>query len=213
MSQHATLYSFRRCPYAMRARLAIKSSGVSVELREIVLRNKPEHMLAISPKGTVPVLLLANGDIVDESWDIVHWATAQKDPNNLRGTSERIEEANRLVQQNDQTFKQHLDHYKYADRFPEFPAEHYRAQGEAFLLTLDQRLAQHEFLIDDQSSLADIGIFPFIRQFAHVDIEWFRQTSYTHLHRWFDRYLNSDLFASIMTKYTPWQEGDTPLTF
>jgi len=197
----------------MRARLAIKSSGVKVELREIVLRNKPPQMLAISPKGTVPVLQLANGDIIDESWDIVQWATSQQDPGNIRGNAERINEANQLVAKNDQSFKQHLDHYKYADRFPEFPASHYRTQAEGFLLELDERLAKHAFLIDDQPSLADIGIFPFIRQFAHVDIEWFRQTPYTNLQRWFDHYLTSDLFASIMNKYTPWQADDEVTLF
>ncbi len=213
MPQHAILYSFRRCPYAMRARLAIRYSGVTVELREIVLRNKPEHMLAISPKGTVPVLLLTNGEIVDESWGIVHWATAQQDPDNIRGSNQRIEESNLLVKQNDQGFIQHLDHYKYADRFPEFPAQHYRTQAEAFLLQLEQRLERHQFLLDDRPSLADIGIFPFIRQFAHVDIDWFRQTPYKNLLRWFDHYLTSALFTDIMAKHTPWEEGDTPFIF
>ncbi|HIL91671.1 MAG TPA: glutathione S-transferase [Cycloclasticus sp.] len=213
MSDLAVLYSFRRCPYAMRARLALKSSGVNVELREIVLRNKPEHMLAISPKATVPVLQLNDGTVIDESWDIVHWATSLQDPNNLRGNEQRISEANQLVTQNDNGFKSHLDHYKYADRFPAFSAEHYRGQGEEFLAALEQRLGQHTFLIDDQPSLADIGIFPFVRQFAHVDIEWFRQTPYPHLLRWFDNYLNANLFASIMTKFKPWEAGQDRIVF
>jgi glutathione S-transferase len=197
----------------MRARLAIKYSGVQVELREVVLRSKPQAMLGISPKGTVPVLQLSNGDVIDESWDIVHWATSQADRNHIRGDVQRVTVANQLVEQNDNDFKQHLDHYKYADRFPEFSAEHYRTQAETFLTMLDQRLAQHDFLIDNQASLADIGIFPFIRQFAHVDIDWFRQTPYSNLHRWFDYYLSSELFASIMNKYTPWEEGQPALLF
>lgn len=207
------LYSFRRCPYAMRARLAIRYSGVPVQLREVVLRNKPAQMLAISPKATVPVLQLANADVIDESWDIVHWATLLQDPDHIRGNAQRVQEANLLVEENDNNFKEHLDHYKYADRFPEFPAEHYRTQAEAFLKLLEQRLAKHEFLIDQQPSLADLGIFPFIRQFAHVDIEWFRQTPYSNLHRWFDHYLTSELFDSIMHKYAPWAEGQESIQF
>ena len=213
MSALPVLYSFRRCPYAMRARLAIKYSGVSVQLREVVLRNKPAQMLAISPKATVPVLQLANADVIDESWDIVHWATLQQDPDHIRGNAQRVKEANLLVNENDTNFKKHLDHYKYADRFAEFPAEHYRTQAETFLSLLEQRLAKHEFLIDQQPSLADLGIFPFIRQFAHVDIDWFRQTPYSNLHRWFDHYLTSELFVGIMDKYTPWVEGHESIQF
>ena len=197
----------------MRARLSIKYSGIKVELREIILRNKPQAMLDISPKGTVPVLQLADGDVIDESWDIVHWATAKSDPHNFRGDENRVADANQLVSQNDNEFKQHLDHYKYADRFPEFSAEHYRTQGALFLAHLEQRLSEHAFLLDDQPSLADIGIFPFIRQFAHVDIDWFQQTPYPHLQRWFNNHLSSDLFASIMNKYTLWEEGLEPVIF
>jgi len=209
----AILYSFRRCPYAMRARLAIKCSQLQVELREVVLRDKPPEMLRISPKATVPVLLLADGRIIDESWDIVHWATQQQDPSQLRGNQQRIDQANQLIKQNDNEFKQWLDRYKYADRHPEFPAEYYRSQAEPFLSALDQRLSQHEFLLDQQPSLADIGIFPFIRQFAHVDLDWFQQCPYPHLQRWFNHYLSSELFTSIMNKYQPWHEGQTTINF
>ncbi len=201
------LYSFRRCPYAMRARLAIKSAGINVALREVVLRDKPAEMLALSAKATVPVLLLPSGQVIDESWDIVHWAAQQKKANPLRGPASRVAAANVLIQQNDQQFKQHLDHYKYAERFPDFSAEHYRQQGVGFLNGLEQRLSEHDFLLDNAPSLADIGIFPFIRQFAHVDIEWFRQSNYPQLQRWFDHYLRSDLFTSIMNKHAPWVAG------
>ena len=197
----------------MRARLAIKHAAINVILREVVLRHKPPAMLAISPKGTVPVLQLANGQVIDESWDIVHWATSADESSSLRGDSSRVMQANHLVSRNDNEFKQHLDHYKYADRFPEFSAEYYRTQAEVFLNLLNQRLAEHSFLLDEQPSIADIGIFPFIRQFAHVDIEWFRQTPYQHLHRWFDHYLSSELFASIMNKYPAWEEGQDTLLF
>jgi len=197
----------------MRARLAIKCSQLQVELREVVLRNKPQEMLCISPKATVPVLLLADGSVIDESWDIVHWVTQQQDPSQLRGNQQRIDQANQLIKQNDNEFKQWLDRYKYADRYPEFAAEYYRSQAEPFLCALDQRLAQHEFLLDQQPSLADIGIFPFIRQFAHVDLDWFQQCPYPNLQRWFNHYLSSELFTSIMNKYQPWHKAQTVINF
>jgi len=209
----AILYSFRRCPYAMRARLAIKSSQIQVELREVVLRSKPQAMLQISPKGTVPVLQLTDGKVIEESWEIVHWATQQQDPSQLRGNQQRVDQANQLIERNDNEFKQWLDRYKYSDRHPEFSAEHYRSQAEPFLSALNQRLSQHEFLLDQQPSLADIGIFPFIRQFAHVDLEWFQQCPYPHLQRWFEHYISSDLFASIMNKYPPWHDEQTAIYF
>ena len=197
----------------MRARLAIRYSGVKVQLREVVLRHKPAAMLAISPKATVPVLLLPDGRVLEESWDIVHWATAVNDPDAIRGDAALVSLANALVEKNDTDFKQHLDHYKYADRFPEFSAEHYRSQAEGFLAQLEEKLSQHQFLLTDSISLADIGIFPFVRQFAHVDIDWFRQSPYTRLIQWLDFFLDSEPFNSVMKKYPPWAEGQTPLLF
>tara|TARA_R110002111_G_scaffold236497_2_gene297770 strand:+ start:11114 stop:11755 length:642 start_codon:yes stop_codon:yes gene_type:complete len=213
MSDTPILYSFRRCPYAMRARLAIRYSGVKVQLREVVLRHKPAAMLAISPKATVPVLLLPDGRVLEESWDIVHWATTVNDPDAIRGDAALVSLANALVEKNDTDFKQHLDHYKYADRFPEFSAEHYRSQAEEFLAQLEKNLSLHQFLLTDSISLADIGIFPFVRQFAHVDIDWFRQSPYTRLIQWLDFFLDSEPFNSVMKKYPPWAEGQTPLLF
>lgn len=192
----------------MRARLAFKACDINVELREITLRNKPQEMLALSPKGTVPVLQLADGTVIDESWDIVHWASSLQDPQQLRGGSYQINTINELIGQNDNEFKTHLDHYKYADRFPEHPAEHYRTKADQFLQTLEKLLSMNRYLLGQNMSLADIGIFPFVRQFAHVDIDWFRQTQYPHVIAWMDRYLESDLFISIMNKYTPWSVGD-----
>jgi len=209
MSDLPILYSFRRCPYAMRARLAIKHSGLKVELREIILRNKPQPMLDISPKGTVPVLQLTNGNVIDESWDIVHWATTQQEQGSIRGSLERIEQANELINQNDNDFKQHLDHYKYADRFPEHSVEYYRTEAEVFLQSLENRLSQQSYLLDNSISLADIGVFPFIRQFAHVDIDWFRQAPYLYLISWMDKFMSSQLFNSIMQKYPPWVSNDS----
>lgn len=141
------LYTFRRCPYAIRARLAIGVSGVEVELREVDLRDKPQAMLDCSPKGTVPVLQLADGSVIDESLDIMRWALAINDP---MGWCNETSEALALIAQNDSSFKQNLDRYKYADRHPEHSAEYYRGQAELFLLLLDTRLAEQKYLMGNQ---------------------------------------------------------------
>ncbi|NHX02175.1 glutathione S-transferase [Pseudomonas koreensis] len=192
-----TLYSFRRCPYAMRARMALRYSGVVVEIVEVSLKAKPAAMLAISPKGTVPVLD-ANGQVIDESLEIMRWALAQHDPDDwLLGGDSRIAE---LIQANDQGFKVHLNRYKYAERYPEQPMEVYRAEGALFLQRLDELLEGRDYLLSDHPCLADIALLPFVRQFAHVDREWFAQTPYVRLQVWLQRFLDSELFTSIMKK-------------
>ncbi|MBS4081224.1 glutathione S-transferase [Pseudomonas rustica] len=192
-----TLYSFRRCPYAMRARMALRYSGVPVEIVEVSLKAKPAEMLAISPKGTVPVLD-ADGRVIDESLEIMRWALAQNDPQGwlLDGDS-RIAE---LIEANDQGFKVDLNRYKYAERYPEQPMEVYRAQGAVFLQRLEGLLQDRDYLLADHPSLADIALLPFVRQFAHVDREWFAQTPYPRLQAWLNNFLESDLFTSIMKK-------------
>ena len=192
-----TLYSFRRCPYAMRARMALRYSGVPVEIIEVSLKAKPAEMLAISPKGTVPVLD-AGGRVIDESLEIMRWALAQNDPQDwlLDGDS-RIAE---LIEANDQGFKVQLNRYKYAERYPEQPMEVYRAQGAVFLQRLEGLLQDRDYLLADHPSLADIALLPFVRQFAHVDREWFAQTPYPRLQAWLHNFLASDLFTSIMKK-------------
>ncbi|CAI8808346.1 glutathione S-transferase [Pseudomonas sp. IT-347P] len=192
-----TLYSFRRCPYAMRARMALRYSGVPVDIVEVSLKAKPAEMLAISPKGTVPVLD-AEGRVIDESLEIMRWALAQNDPQNwLLADDARIAE---LIETNDQVFKVHLNRYKYAERYPEQPMEVYRAEGALFLQRLDELLADSDYLLADHPSLADIALLPFVRQFAHVDREWFAQTPHIRLQAWLQRFLESDLFTSIMKK-------------
>lgn len=192
-----TLYSFRRCPYAMRARMALRYSEVPVEIVEVSLKAKPAAMLAISPKGTVPVLD-ANGQVIDESLEIMHWALAQHDPDDwLLGGDSRIAE---LIEANDQGFKVHLNRYKYAERYPEQPMEVYRAEGALFLQQLDELLTDRDYLLADHLSLADVALLPFVRQFAHVDREWFAQTPYVRLQAWLQRLLDSNLFTSIMKK-------------
>ena len=192
-----TLYSFRRCPYAMRARMALRYSGVPVEIVEVSLKAKPAEMLAISPKGTVPVLD-ADGRVIDESLEIMRWALAQNDPQGwlLDGDS-RIAE---LIEANDQGFKVDLNRYKYAERYPEQPMEVYRAQGAVFLQRLEGLLQDRDYLLADHPSLADIALLPFVRQFAHVDREWFAQTPFPRLQAWLHDFLESDLFTSIMKK-------------
>ena len=212
-SSLAILYSFRRCPYAMRARMALQYSGIKVYLREVELKNKPQQMLQCSPKGTVPVLALADGTIIDESRNIMYWALEKNDPEkwipeqNL-ATRNQIDS---LLDDNDFNFKNQLDRYKYADRYPEQTSEYYRNQGEQFLAILEHRLSSHRFLMSDTISMADICVFPFIRQFAFVDKDWFYQSDYPYLKTWLDYFLQSDLFMSVMEKYPPWTEGSVPI--
>ena len=197
----ATLYSFRRCPYAMRARLALRYAGVPMRIVEVSLKAKPAEMLALSAKGTVPVLALEDR-VIDESLEIMHWARAQHDPEDWRLTADPTAQAQMaaLIAENDQVFKVHLNRYKYAERYPEAPMEHYRAQGEAFLARLDSLLQQRRYLLAEHPSLADMALLPFVRQFAHVDREWFAQTPYRSLQEWLQERLASELFLAVMAK-------------
>ena len=206
------LYSFRRCPYAMRARLGILCAGLQVELREIVLRNKPAPMLAISPKGTVPVLQCVDGVVIAESREIMLWALAQQDPHGLLN-AEVLQQASALIEQNDTEFKPWLDRYKYADRPPEMTQLEYRQRGEVFLQTLEDLLACNQFLLGDKTSIADIGIMPFVRQFAHVDRDVFYRLPCPNLQRWLDYWLQHPLFVQAMLKFQLWQEGDAVVVF
>ncbi|MBO1531593.1 glutathione S-transferase [Psychrobacter sp. F1192] len=206
------LYSFRRCPYAMRARLGILFAELEVQLREIVLKHKPPQMLAISPKGTVPVLQLTDGAVIEESREIMEWALAQQDPQGLLDTA-NVAQANVLIDNNDNEFKHWLDRYKYADRHPEMTQEAYRQRGEAFLQVLEELLTDHNYLLGESVTIADIGIMPFVRQFAHVDRDTFYSLPYPNLQRWLQDWLAHPLFVQVMTKYQPWQEGDDIVVF
>jgi len=208
------LYSFRRCPYAMRARLGLMHSGVVCELREVVLRDKPSQMIELSAKATVPVLQTIAGQVIDESLDIMLWALRQNDPGGwLTPQQGTLNEALALISQNDGDFKAHLDRYKYSGRYEDVEALHHRTQAEAFLKDLDERLNQSPYLFGDRLCIADRAIAPFVRQFAHVDKAWFDQTPYTGLKRWLEAFLSSAEFASIMIKYPPWSSGDDPVWF
>ncbi|MGO2241905.1 MAG: glutathione S-transferase [Halomonas sp.] len=206
------LYSFRRCPYAMRARLGLLFAELQVELREIILKNKPAQMLAISPKGTVPVLQLFDGAVIEESREIMMWALEQQDPQGLLD-AEVLTQANALIEQNDNEFKHWLDRYKYADRHLEMTQAEYRQRGEAFLQVLEKLLAQKPYLLGDSATIADIGIMPFVRQFAHVDRDVFYSLPYPHLQRWLQHWLEHAFFLQAMTKFQPWQEEDDVVVF
>jgi glutathione S-transferase len=205
------LYSFRRCPYAIRARLAIYASGIKVELREILLRDKPEHMLQLSAKGTVPVLQLPNGDVIDESIDVFHWALQINDPADWLVVD--IDELAKLVKHNDGEFKYWLDRYKYSVGYPEHSVEYYRQQAELFLAELEQRLSTSQYLLGNKLSAADMAVLPFIRQFAFVDKAWFDSAPYPKVQRWLEDFLVSSLFLTVMDKYSPWQAGDDVVWF
>lgn len=208
------LYSFRRCPYAMRARLgcALFLPRQSLELREVVLKNKPQQLIEISPKATVPVLQLTNKQVIDESRDILFWALGNAtDELKQQYAPQHLQlEIDQLIDENDGSFKWALDHYKYADRHEE-SEEHYREMGEVFLTKLEALLEKNRYLLANEMTLADIAIFPFVRQFAHVNKSWFEQTPYPKLINWLNELLESELFKSIMEKYKAWntEEEDT----
>ena len=214
-NQHPVLYSFRRCPYAMRARLAIASSGIVVELREVVLKDKPAELIALSPKATVPVLHTVGGVVIDESLDIMYWALKQHDPQQwLQLDNEaQTDLAQDLLTNNDGEFKYYLDRYKYADRYPQQSERYYRQQGEKTLQRLDTLLQQHRCLLGDNWRLVDIALLPFIRHFAAVDPDWFNHSPYRHVNTWLNNFTHSELFQRVMLKYDQWQTGQAAMMF
>lgn len=189
------LYSYRRCPYAMRARMALKLAGIDVEIREISLRDKPAHLLQVSPKATVPVLVLQDATVIEQSLDIMHWALQQ----HALGANIHAG-ADVLILENDTAFKQALDAYKYPERYPSKTQIEHRADGEIFLQKLENLLLEHLCLFSATLSLADIAIFPFVRQFAAVDVAWFEIVPYPKLQAWLNRLVESELFVSVMEK-------------
>lgn len=197
MSNPHHLYSFRRCPYAMRARMALSYAQIMVTVQDIELKNKPAEMLKHSPKGSVPVLVLNDGTVIDESLDIMLWALNQHDPNNWL---DHLNESQKLITQNDGDFKHTLDRYKYPNRYPDEDCTNARNNGCEFLELLNTQLEKHKFINGDHITLADIALFPFIRQFAHTDKEWFTAQEWKPLISWLDHHLESDLFKKIMDK-------------
>lgn len=199
------LYSFRRCPYAMRARLALAISRTRAELREVKLSAKPPAMLAASPKGTVPVLVLPDGRVLAESIDIMRWALANHDPENWLARDDT-----QLIAMNDGPFKRDLDGYKYPERHGA-AADAQRDRGLEFLQLLDQRLTAADQLCGPERGLTDAAIMPFVRQFAAVDPVWFAAQPLPQLQRWLSGHLASELFAAIMLRAAPWSPDDPPV--
>ena len=191
------LYSFRRCPYAMRARMAIVRSGSVFEHREVVLRDRPQHMMQVSPKGTVPVLLLSDGTVIEESLEIMQYA--------LNWQLDEVESD--WVSRNDDEFKFHLDRYKYPNRYEDVVAEDHRQQAKNYLDDLD------EFLSEEIPLALNDALFPFVRQFANHDREWFDSQQWNNLHTWLANNLESSEFSICMKKYPQWHEGDETVYF
>ena len=201
------LYSFRRCPYAMRARMAIHMSGQKCQLREVLLRDKPPSMLEYSSKGTVPVLILQDGNVIDESLDVIDWALNLNDPDNWLRSKEN-EETKKLIEINDGEFKHHLDRYKYSTRYEDEDPVIHRQKCITFIELLDKKLKNSRYIFDDNISYVDIVLLPFIRQFRIADIEWFQSLPYENLKEWLSNFLDSSLLNDIMKKYDLWKEGD-----
>ena len=203
------LWSFRRCPYAMRARLAIVSAGVHVELREVVLRDKPVEFLQTSPSATVPCLNTGS-QVIDESFDIMIWALKANDPEHWL---DMPEQGFGLIEANDGWFKHALDRYKYASRHKDVDAEAEREIAAGFICELDALLADRAWLFGALPSLADMAVLPFVRQYAHVDLVWFNRQPWRHVIRWLDAFKASNRFTAIMTKYPQWRAPDQRVLF
>jgi glutathione S-transferase len=198
------LYSYRRCPYAMRARMALKYASIEVEHREIELRNKPQSMLLASPKGTVPVLCM-DGLVLDQSLDIMHWAILQSDPDGWGNADDAIAQA--WIAKNDGPFKVLLDQYKYPNRFPELDQAAVLNEAlQIMLLPMEQSLQATQYLMGDRMTWVDVAIFPFIRQFSMVDLKRFDDLPIPATKVWLAQHLDSELFQSVMHKHPVWRD-------
>ena len=211
-NKYPILYSFRRCPYAMRARLAIKISEIFVEIREIMLKDKPLEFLNLSPKGTVPVLVTTSGKILEESLDIIYWALNKNDPKKWLVNGQLSQnQINQLLDNLENEFKPSLDKYKYPNRFESVDKDFHRDKNLSFLWYLDDLLKKNKALNCSHLSLVDYAIFPFIRQFRNVDSEWFDSLNLNFLKKWLFELIDSNDFLSIMTKYEKWEPTNTPI--
>ena len=190
--------------------MAIWASQLQVEIREVELKNKPSTMLEISPKGSVPVLQLPDGTVIEQSLEIMQWALGISDPLQWLPAPKLMPLVDRLISANDTEFKKNLDRYKYPIRFPEAESTEARARGEVFLAELDALLTQHTYLVSDFLSIADIAIFPFVRQFSSVEPLWFQALSYKKLQGWLEGLVVTPCFEAVMRKYEPWVEGELP---
>jgi len=206
------LYSYRQCPYCIRAHMALKYAGLCAELREVEPDDMPEEALRISSNATVPLLVLDDGNYLDESWDIVKWALEQNDPDHWLGKEkEHLLDAEILIETNDFSFKEDLDQYECADDHPEHTEAYYRERCEEFIDELEEMLCENSFLLSDKLTLADIGVFPFIRQFSKIDEAWFAQAPYPKLRQWLRSLIDSVLFQQVFQEHQLWRPGDEPI--
>lgn len=221
------LYSLRNCPYAIRARIAIFKAQQTIMLRDVVLSNKPDEMIAASPKATVPVLVLNDDSVIEESLEVMLWALEKNDPNNLLHSLNKCENENgnrydskntldemlALIHIFDDEFKVCLEQYKCAKRYKEINLIDCRIACESFIQMLENRLTSHLFLMSNQESLADIALLPFIRQFARVERQWYLQSPYPKVKQWLNNYLQSSMFTKVMAKYPLWLENHEVVLF
>lgn len=213
MDKYPILYSFRRCPYAMRARMAIYQADIKCEYREVLLKDKPESMMSLSSKGTVPVLLTSEDSIIDQSLEVMLWALHQSDSENWLGEDRALGQV--LVERNDDEFKYYLDRYKYYVGYPEHPQAYYRDKAGGYLDLLEECLRKNKgaSLTGDRMTFSDASIFPFIRQFANVDIDWFKSSPYALLNYWYNNIEQGDLFKGCMDKYKQWTPDQQAVYF
>jgi glutathione S-transferase len=214
------LYSLRNCPYAMRARLAIYAAKQQVQLRDLVLSNKPDEMLAVSPKGTVPVLVTASNLVIDESLAIMQWAFSQTDPDDYlhkkvpnKEAPNALAEMLAVIEIFDHEFKGHLEKYRCSKRYHEPSLVADRQQCERYLADLESHLCQHQYLMSDKPSLADLALMPFIRQFARVERQWYLQSPYPKLRQWLNQYLQSRMFSKVMEQHPLWLDVKQVVVF
>ena len=212
---HPVLYSLRQCPYAMRARIGLLLANQSVVLRDIVMTNIPTEMLTASPKGTVPVLVLSDSSVIEESLNIMLWALKQNDPDNLLYRHERdaLDNMLTLIQRCDNEFVDALKKYKAASRYHDSNIQTYRQQCEIFINDLEESLTKHHFIMGDSASLVDYAILPFIRQFSNVDKKWYKQAPYPKLQQWLENHYQNPIFAKAMTKYPQWLDSNEIVIF
>ena len=210
--KYPILYTFRRCPYAMRARFAIRSSKIIVEIREIKLQEKPSEFLKLSPKGTVPVLITNSGVVLEESLDIIYWALNKNDPHKwlAKGKLEN-QEIIKLLDDLENKFKPNLDKYKYPSRFSGVDQFFHRDKNLCFLNKLNSYLENNKSLNCEHLSLLDYAIFPFVRQFRNVDQDWFDKLNFIFLNKWINQIIDSKNFSSIMKKFKKWEPNDVPI--
>ena len=215
INKYPTLYSFRRCPYAMRARLALRLCKIECIIREISLKAKNSEFLQVSPKGTVPVLVLPNGKVLEESLDIINWSLEQNDPNNLKVNDEVTKKINdKYIQLFDKDFKFHLDRYKYSSRYNISNSEIHRNKARNILTEINTMLEGKDYIGGQCMSLLDISILPFVRQYRIADINWFdNHLGLPNINNWVNIFLNTEILASIMTKYKVWEKEDPPILF